>query len=299
MQGRLSKGSEQSVRRLSKTRLILTAITIALAILWPALTRAQDDPDDPPLGDVARSLRKKNPSQEIIDNDNLTQVMDDVESHRLSRASLLYSIDGGANSFKVSVPDVSCSFSFSANAKALLSSQYVQLDLPASELPRLEGPASIAGDSLQVSLYNATDWHVSELDVVLTIVNSAEAAAEDGSAMLALSGANRSATTGESTPQKRSDTTFLYKMRAAAPPSSVTLFTAPLTVELTPGQEWHWAIVQARGYPPQQHFASGAESASLPQTLAPLQPDPLPFQESSQTLAPAAPVQPAQDSPAH
>jgi hypothetical protein len=289
-------------------RLGLMVTIVALGILWPALAAAQDDPNDEPLGDVARSLRKKSPSsQEVIDNDNLGQVMDDVVSHRLSRASLLFSMDGAGNSFHVSVPDVSCSLSFNANAKALLSSQYVQLDLPASELPKLEGPATLTGDSLQVSLYNATDWHISEIDVVLTIVKPAdtpEAAAKEGSAMLVLSGANLSATTGESTPQKRSDTTFLYKMRAAAPPSSVTVFTAPLNVEISPGQEWHWAIVQAKGYPPQHPFAPPTEASASTPASTPAQPDLPPAQETS-PIPGSTPIQPsptqptAQDSPAH
>ena len=43
---------------------------------------------------------------------------------------------------------------------------------------------------------------------------------------------------------------MIYRMRAAAPPSATTVFSTPLRLELAPDEEWHWAIVQAKGYPP-------------------------------------------------
>ena len=52
----------------------------------------------------------------------------------------------------------------------LLSSQYAQMDLPPREMVKLEGPATIEGDALTVSVFNGTDWHVSEVAVALTIV---------------------------------------------------------------------------------------------------------------------------------
>ena len=254
-------------------------LLLAFAALWPARAAAQDDPNDAPLGDVARSLRQNKPStQPVIDNDNFDQVMDEVQSHRLTGASLLYSMDGSSKNFNVSVPDATCSLSFTANAKALLASQYVQLDLPASELSKLEGPATLAGDSLQVSVYNATDWHVSEVDVAVTVVKKDEpvdgsgASENDGSAKLtpaadstAVAGPSTSKTTNNVASQKHSDSTFVYKMRAAAPPSSVTIFSAPLNTEIAPGQEWHWAIVQAKGYPPQRTMLPDPQQAQVQQ----------------------------------
>jgi hypothetical protein len=214
--------------------------------------KAQQD-SDTPLGDLARSLRKK-PAPEVIDNDNLSQVMDQVKSRRASGSSPRHSIDGARKSFQVSSPDVTCSFSFSANAKALLSSQYAQLDLPAQELLKLDGPAAIDGDSLQVSIFNGTGWHVSEVAIALTLVKPVEASDAEShyaDAKLTPAVAGRAAQERGSRLEKRSDATFLYRMRAAAPPSSTTAFRAPLNVDIAPGQEWHWAIVQARGYPPQ------------------------------------------------
>jgi hypothetical protein len=255
-----------SMPTLSRIRLV--AVTTALFVSFSLPTKAQQDDSDKPLGDLARSLRKKPSAQEVIDNDNLPQVMDQAESRRLAPSSLRYSIDGPGKNFQVSSPDVTCSLSFSANAKALLSSQYAQLDLPANALLKLDGPATIDGDSLQVSIFNGTDWHVSELAVALTLVKRAEASSADsyfGSAKLvtAVAGAAREPEEPEDRLEKRSDATFLYRMRAAAPPSSTTAFRAPLNVEIGPDQEWHWAIVQARGYPPQP--SNGQTAQPLPQ----------------------------------
>ena len=80
--------------------------------------------------------------------------MDQVQSRRAASSTLRYSMDGAgeAKNFQVSAPDVTCSLSFSANAKALLSTQYAQFDLPPTDLAKLDGPATIDGDSLQVSV---------------------------------------------------------------------------------------------------------------------------------------------------
>lgn len=256
---------------------------LALAVLFPALLAAQDDADDAPLGDVARNLRKKSPSsQGVIDNDNLTDVMDGVESRRPARASLLYSIFGGGKSLQVSAPDVTCSLSFSGNTKSLLSSQYVQLDLPASDLPKLEGPAAIDGDSLAISVFNATDWHISELAVALTVVKRAPV---PGMALYfplanpAPPASDGSVEVSESPTGHPSDLTVLYRIRAAAPPNAATVFRTPLNMEIGPDQEWHWAIVQAKGYPPQRPAEPSTQAANLPLTA----PAPLPVPGIPQT----------------
>jgi len=276
------------MQRPFRKRTVLILAAAVLAAVLPSCLIAQDD-DSTPLGDVARTLRKKS-SQEVIDNDNLTQVMDEVESHRATGASLRYSMEGIAKIFHVSAPDVTCSLSFTANARALLSSQYVQLDLPPDELGRLEGPATIQDGSLQVTIFNGTDWHVSELDVALTLFKRKDVA--DRVSDTALS-APESITEGETHPggdaaaatpgstaamasaqgpeshrPKRSDSTILYKMRAAAGPSETAVFTAPLNVEIAPDQEWHWAIMQAKGYPP-QHSQDVSQSVPATPVLLP------------------------------
>jgi hypothetical protein len=245
------------VLRLRKMRWIV-ALLAALSGLLPIIVMAQnavaqDDPNDTPLGDVARNLRKKTTaSQEVIDNDNLSQVMDQVESKHASGSALKFLMTGDSQSFHVSAPDVTCSLSFTANTKALLSNQYAQMELPPSDVLKLTGPATIEGDALTVSIFNGTDWHVSEVAVALTVVK--KGVPDD----VSLGTANGSPSRGgafaqdsEVRAEKKSDVTVIYRMRSAAPPWARSVFSAPLNLDLGPGDEWHWAIVQARGYPPQ------------------------------------------------
>lgn len=250
-----------------------------VAILVTALApfvAAQEDPSDTPLGDLARSFRKKaTTSQEVIDNDNLSRVMDEVQSRRASGSSLVYSLSGEAKTFQVSAPDVSCSLSFTANTKALLSSQYAQLELPSTELSKLDGPAVIDGGSIQVSVFNGTDWHVSEVEVALTIVKRATAPQPEAYGELKFvpaTAAGNSPQERENSLQKRPDVTVVYRMRAAAPPFEVTVFQAPLNVDIGTDQEWHWAIVQAKGYPPQHSLEQPSPLAQASSTLAPASP---------------------------
>jgi len=247
------------------------ALLAALASLRPVSISAQDDPNEAPLGDVARNLRKKTPStQDVIDNDNLPQVMEQVDSKRGSGSALKILMAGESKDFQVSAPDVTCSLSFTANTKSLLSSQYAQMDLPPSDVLKLAGPATIEGDALQVTVFNGTDWHVSEVGVALTIVKKSEARDEALSYQAAalVPAAAGILAGSEVRPEKKPDTTVLYRMRAAAPPFATTVFSAPLNLVLTPDQEWHWAIVQARGYPPQ------IRGEKAPQTAQAVDPTP-------------------------
>ncbi len=318
---------------------MLASLAVGLSLLTPAVLAAQElDDNDTPPGDVARNFRKQFPpsQQEIIDNDNLSNVMDDVDSRRPSRSSLMYSIDGPGKAFQVSAPDVTCSLSFSANVKSLLASSYVQMELPADQLLKLSGPAAIRGDSLEVSVFNGTEWHVSEVAVALTVVKRTDfpeaalrdqprrdrpsrdqtgrdRAGNDGLAKAIPAAAieplqepgNRSDlpadNRGDDRSAKRPDTAVLYRMRAAAPPFGVTVFAAPLNVEIGPDQEWHWAIVQAKGYPPQHNVAqqriseqgAAAGDATPPAPDAPIPAVPLPPNASQ-----GAATQPSQDAPA-
>lgn len=213
--------------------------SLASALLLTTLFAvAQDDPNDVPLGDVARNLRKPKPSsQDVIDDDNFSQVMAQVEQRHSTGTPLRFVMAGEAKGFQISAPDATCSLSFTANAKALLSTQYSQIQLSPADVAKLAGPATIEGDALTVSIFNRTDWHLSEISVALTIVRkSSEPAVLPGS---------------EVRPEKKPDSTAIYRMRAAAPPFATGTFSAPLNRTLDPDEEWHWAIVQARGYPPQ------------------------------------------------
>lgn len=260
------------MRRIFKITRRLAVAAILVTVLAP-FVGAQENTSDTPLGDLARSFRKKAPSsQEVIGNDNLLQVMGEVQSRRAAGSSLLYSLTGEAKTFQVSAPDVSCSLSFSANTKALLSNQYAQLELPMTELNKLDGPAVIDGDSIQVSLFNGTDWHVSELEVAVTIVKRAVAAEVEayyGETNLVPAAVNGSFQKAENPTEKRSDVTVVYRMRAAAPPFEVAVFRAPLNLNIGVGKEWHWAIVQAKGYPPQGSSEQKPPATETPAALAP------------------------------
>src|SRR5579871_2527560 len=240
---------------------VLIALAALAAALFPVAVLAQDDPNEVPLGDVARNLLKNAQTQPqtqavrpVIDDDNLTQVMDQADNQAGSGSTLRYIMSGGSKGFLLSAPDVTCSLAFTGNVKSLLAStQYSQMDLPADQLPKLEGPATIEGDTLTITLFNATTWHVSEIAVALTVVRrNADAASLTG----------QDAMLQQVRPEKKQDTTVIYKMRAAAPPWMRAAFSAPLNTELAPGDEWHWAIVQAKGYPPQTGSAPEATTAA-------------------------------------
>src|SRR5579864_1320118 len=165
----------------------LLVLPILLAVLAPVRAMAQDDPDEIPLGDVARNLRKdRQAPRRVIDDDNLPQVMQQADRHEGFGSSLRYLMAGESKGFQVAAPDVTCSLAFTANVKALLaSSQYAQMELPPTELAKLEGQAVIEGDALTVPVFNGTQWHVSELTVALTVVKRAESRAtllDDGAA---------------------------------------------------------------------------------------------------------------------
>jgi hypothetical protein len=223
---------------------------MALAeMLLPACAIAQSD-GEVSLGDLARSLRQNKAPKEpdepaVIDNDNLTQVIDDVEHFRLG-ARPVFTFEGGATHFQMSSPDGTCSLSFNANNTALLSNPYVSQDLPPGELAKLDGPANIHGDTLEVSMYNASSWNVRELTVGLTLVRRDDTSADNYGAAKLLPAASDDAIPAD----KRSDMTVLLHLKGSAAPFATTVFREKLDETVDDGQEWHWAIVDAKGIPP-------------------------------------------------
>ena len=96
------------------------ALSALLAAVMPIGVAAQDDPNDAPLGDVARTLRKKSPpAQNVIDDDNLSKVMEQAESRHTAGSALKFMMAGEDKGFHVSAPDVTCSLAFTANVKSL------------------------------------------------------------------------------------------------------------------------------------------------------------------------------------
>ncbi len=260
------------MRRVSRIRLALLLPAIVVLLLSAVMVGQDDptsDPNDVPLGDVARNMRKKAaPAKDVIDDDNLSQVMRQAESRHTPDSVLKFLMSGESKNFQVAAPDVSCSLSFSANTKALLSNQYAQMDLPSADLSKLEGPATIEGDALTVSVFNDTDWHVSEVAVALTVVKKAGADPflNYGDPSLPAAAAGQES---QVRPERKPDTVVIYRMRAAAPPFSHTVFSAPLNLDLAPGDEWHWAIVQAKGYAPQSYTANLQPTTAQSKDAAP------------------------------
>jgi hypothetical protein len=218
-------------------------------MMLPVCAAAQAD-GGVSLGDLARSLRQSKAPQEpaapnVIDNDNLSQVIDDVEHFRQG-GKPIFSFDGAGRNFRMSSPDGTCSLSFNANATALLSTPYVSQDLPQGELAKLDGPANIHGDTLEVSVYNASAWSLREITVGLTIVRrAAPSAASYGDAKLL------PAVAGDAVPaEKRPDLTLLLHLKGSTAPFTTSVYREKLDALLDDGQEWHWAIVEAKGIPP-------------------------------------------------
>jgi hypothetical protein len=222
--------------------------------LLPGYAFAQSD-GGPSLGDLARSLRQsKNPQEaaapDVIDNDNLTQVIDDVEHFR-QNGKPIFSFDGAGRNFRMSSPDGTCSLSFNANSTALLSTPYVSQDLPQSELAKLDGPANLRGDTLEVSVYNASAWSVREITVGLTIVRRPDTStASYGTAKL-LPAVAEDAASGDAVPvEKRPDLTLLLHLKGSTAPFATSVYREKLDAVPDDGQEWHWAIIEAKGIPP-------------------------------------------------
>ena len=220
----------------------LPIFCLVVGCLALPLCRAQSE-GNLPLGDIARSYRKekKAPEHTVIDNENLDQIMDEIQTRKFT-SSLLFSFDGAGKEFKVSSPDVTCSLSFNGQASSLLSDPFVSRDLPADELAKLDGPAVIHGNTLQVSVYNGSGWNIRELIIGVTLLRQVPQ-------ILYGPRLQPAAEKTVESEQKLSDQTVLYHLKGAAAPSATAMFIGDLSEEPGPSQEWHWAIIGAKGIP--------------------------------------------------
>ena len=223
-----------------------------------ALAAGQDE--TPSLGDLARGLRNSKSQQssasktgspgEVIDNDNLVQVMDDAKNARpIKQDKTVFSIDTASNTLKVSSPDVTCSLSFSSKSSALLIRPVLVEDLPLTELLKIDGPGSIQDESLQLEVFNGTDWDIREITVGLTLERKPGENAE-----LAARARVIPAAEGLALPavERRSDVTLLYHLKAEAKPFSTTAFHENIGITPGPDEDWRWSIVEAKGIRPSQ-----------------------------------------------
>jgi hypothetical protein len=236
---------------LTPSRLIAVLLFTAAIFTAAPMLRAQDQ-DEPSLGDLARSLRKKPIVPEsVIDNDNLPKVMDDAETRRMNGEATVFSLAPAKKTFQISSPDVTCSLSYtakSANADALLLD-----DLPREEMDKLQGPATIDGDTLQISVHNGSSWEVHEVVIGLTILRSpapSSSASKFGNAKIIPAVASETQQPQDSL-QKQPDVTLLLHVKGLAAPSATAVFRTALNFALFPDQDWHWAIIRAKGIAPQ------------------------------------------------
>lgn len=220
---------------------------------------AQSDDGEVPLGDLARAMRAADkPSQQpVIDNENLPQTLNELRP--AADGTPVFSIHGG-NKFDMSSPDGTCSLSFTANATALITDPVVNRELPSSELAKLDGPAVINNNTLEVSIYNGTAWNLTDVTIGLTVIRhnnpqEPEAAFARSAKLVPATlrdvdnEPSENSANGEGM-ARRSDTTVLYHLKGMAQPLKTTTFREVMASTLEPGTEWHWAIVQAKGAPP-------------------------------------------------
>jgi hypothetical protein len=240
--------------------LILIVLLSGMALLALPSQASAQDASEAPLGDVARSFRKKPaPAQSVInvDDDNLSKAMDDAAARHAAGASTVFALDpqktdAGKKAFQTSSPDVTCSLNFTSKTTSPFSDPLLLDDLPRAELAKLDGPATIDGDSLQVSMHNGTAWELREVVIGLTIVRqSAEASSINQARLVPAAGFSANAAQNiQDSYQKQPDVTMLLHIKGSAAPSSTATFRTPLNFALFPDQEWHWAIVRAKGIPP-------------------------------------------------
>jgi hypothetical protein len=262
---------------------VLQIASIAVLLCYPTLGHAQED--EVSLGDLARSVRKSKPPQErkaeeqkVIDNDNFAVMMDRAESERLN-GKPIFSIDPSGKAFTMTSPDGTCSISFDAKATALISTPYIASDLPQDELLKLDGPAAIHDDVIEVSLHNGTGWELKEI-VVGIIVLQNQSGAELHPAKLVPE---------DPTPAERlPDLTVLYHLKATAAPDSTTVFRGTLGGDLSQAgalsqtKDWHWALVAARGIPPSPSVPGAPLAQQVTMPPAPMNgPQPLTVQPSA------------------
>lgn len=223
--------------------ILLIAVALGLDSGLPACAQSEDR--GPSLGDIARALRaKKKAELPVITNENfshLPQLIRQTEQQALAAGLVPPPVA------KHSEPEITCSLAFSAQSpSAPAANASIPQDLPTGVLAKLDGPAVISGDILQISIYNGSNWEVQEITVGITVVKR-----DNQVAALAVPAQLVPASDAGPAPMlKKPDETFLYHLKGSAPPSSTTAFKQALGLKLGPNDEWHWAILQARGLPP-------------------------------------------------
>lgn len=205
---------------------------------------------EPSLGDLAREARKSHSTQpvKVYTNEDIPQATNEViwRSAAVQPPPTPVAVQANADPsppspIKMRSEDVECNFSF--RAQPLLPRGKAEsaglTPLPASEVAKLDGTASIWGDTLDVSIHNDTGWSLREVTVRLVIGGHAEETRVAHSHPAGHGGA--AAETVANDP--------LLALRLSAEPHTATISSEPLAQSLN-GQDWSWEIVQAKGIPP-------------------------------------------------
>ena len=245
-----------------------TSIAIAL-LIFTFCGRIHAQEEEVSLGEIARAARRAKPAEapkaddpNVIDNDNLAIMMDKAESARLN-GKPVFAVDPIAKAFRMVSPDGSCSLSFDARSAAMVDGAYIASDLPQDELLKLEGPATIHDDVLEVSVHNGTAWELKEIVVGVTVLQSQPTRPEIQPARLVLPVDSGSA-------EKLPDLTVLYHLKGSSIPNSTSIFQGTLGGNFGDDfgnkKDWHWSIVAARGIPPASQAVPADQVSSVPGT---------------------------------
>ena len=132
--------------------------------------------------------------------------------------------------------------------------------MPLTELLKIDGPGSIQDESLQLEVFDGTDWDLREITVGLTIERKPGENAEVAARARVIPAAEGIAPIAV---ERRSDVTLLYHLKAEAKPFSTTAFHENIGITPGPDEDWRWSIVEAKGIWPSQ-TAAGARLAAGP-----------------------------------
>jgi hypothetical protein len=244
---------------MSRKPLVLAAVCGICLALVPLRGSAQS------LGDIARQLRAQRaaeadpPPAKVYTNQDIPKWTDEVTwraASQSSAATTSTSLDPANPNPPIQVKrqDVECSFFFRAQdmLPAAKPDESGLKSLPASDLARLDGTASIWGERLDVSVHNDTSWQLREVTVRLV---TSSAALETPP--------NNSASAGNSHPADHGDAASslpagapsdaasrLLSLQLDAGPFTAAVSTKDLGSHLSGGEKWSWEIVQAKGIPP-------------------------------------------------
>jgi len=237
------------------------ALVVLVGVVGPNAASAQDEEQS--LGDLARNLRRDKaqqqasapappPLQTVVDNDNLAQVMADARKLKpIEPDKTVLSLNSSGDKLTVSSPDVTCSMSFNARASSLIVKPVLVEDLPPEELVKLDGPAAIHDDTLQLEVSNGTDWALREITVGLTMERRPGEDAERAALARVLPVVDGGALSGSSLAVERhSDVTLLFHLKTETKPFERSTLSEYVGVTPGPDEEWRWSIVEAKGIRP-------------------------------------------------